>query len=267
MAKFDHRYEFFRPRVTVFVGTAAKPIAYASPVKRQRISFTLSAVLLGLVTSSAAALAQPGVSAEAIAIDAPYVEAVAPAAQRDGLMWGVSIGRGSIAVECDSCDNVDALTEALSYSGHVGWMVMPRLAVVLEHWAVRYNDRGSEWFNDSADHLVAQQMNLLEGQLWVTDRLWVMAGLGYGKHISDSRYANPAWNNDSTLRAGEAGPGGMSTESYSEYAPAAMLAAGFEFARTTTFAVDVQLRVASTRRAANEYQIHNTGFVFGINWY
>lgn len=238
---------------------------------RQRISITLSAVLLAIVTVPGMALAQPGVSAGGPVVDGPIAEVVAPVTERSGLMFGVSIGRGSIDVECDQCDNVDALTEALSYTGHVGYMVTPSLAVVLEHWAVRYNDRGSEWFNDSADHLVAQQMNLLQGQLWIGKRLWIKGGLGYGKHISDSRYANPRWNmdDDGTLRAGEAGGGntGGEGESYSEYAPAAMLGIGFEFARTTKFAVDVQLRAASTRRPSDEYQIYNTGFVFGINWY
>jgi hypothetical protein len=219
----------------------------------------------------ATVLAQPGVSTAAPVVDGTLVEVAPVVDVRTGVMFGVSVGRGSIDVECDRCDNVDALTEALSYTGHVGYMVTPSLAVVLEHWAVRYNDRGSEWFNDAADHLVAQQMNLLQGQLWIGKRLWIKGGVGYGKHISDSRYANPAWNtdDDGSLRAGEAGPDGMGngSEEYSEYAPAAMLGVGFEFARTTKFAVDVQFRVASTRRPADEYQIHNTGLVFGINWF
>ncbi len=224
-------------------------------------------IALGLVVVDAGpALAQaPGTAtiADHEALSSQYTPR--KSGKRKGLMFGASVGRGSIAVECDICRNVAPLTEALSLTAHVGMMVSPRLAVLAEHWTVRYNDRGDEWFDDSADHLVAQRITTLSGQVWLGRRLWVKAGAGMGKHISDSPYTRTATAPplDGTRRARSSGDG----EGAGVYTPAFTGAIGYEFAHRSDFAVDVQFRVGSTRRPAEEYQIRNTGIVFGVTWF
>jgi hypothetical protein len=194
---------------------------------------------------------------------APAAPAAAAAPARSGIFGGLSIGRGSIGIECDRCQNVATITEALSLSAHVGWMLNPSLAVVGEHWTVRYNDRGSEWFDDSAEHLIAQRISTVGGQLWVAPTLWVRAGLGVGKHISDSHYTK-SLPPPSGVRASSVGE---ELEAPGDWTGAAAAAIGYEFAHTPRFAAEVILRVGTTRRPSDEFQIHNTAITFGASWY
>lgn len=232
-----------------------------SAMSRRRMGIVVSGLALVLLPQAAAA--QPSASATVI-VDQP----IAPVADvRSGLMLGASVGRGSIDIDCDTCGNVGAITEALSYSLHAGLMVTPSAAVMLEHWTIRWNDRGSEWFDDSAQHLVAQRITTVSGQLWFGKYVWVRGGLGVGRHISDSRYARVEGEPDGVLRSSTGGGSSTPDTDNGGWSPAASLAVGFEFAHTTTFAADVQLRVGTTRRDADEYQVHNTGLMFGASWY
>lgn len=190
----------------------------------------------------------------------------AVAGDRTGFTIGGSLGRGRIAIECDICDNVEPLTEALSTSLHVGYMIQPQLAIIAEHWAIIYNDRGSDWFPDTRDHAVEQHLQTFGAQLWVTRRAYLRAGIGVGWHRSDSYYANPNRNDGPTPAAGTS-DGGTMDESAGTFTPAWTVGAGYEFAHTRAFAADVQLRAGTTRRPADEYQVHNVGLNFGVAWY
>lgn len=195
---------------------------------------------------------------------------------RDGLTFGASIGRGSIGVDCGNCD-VTTLREALSISVHAGYMILPRLGIVGEYWSVRHNVRGGAWFDDSEYHLVAQNMTLLGAQVFVTDSIWLKAGIGVGTHVSDEPYAKRKSDRSSTSQAvsnaGDAqngSSGGMSETPYgsvSEHGAASFLAIGWEFAHNSVFAADVQLRIASTHMPGDDYQVDNTGVNVGFNWY
>jgi len=182
--------------------------------------------------------------------------------ERSGLTIGASIGRGSIAIDCNVCQNVSPLTEALSTSLHVGFMLNPRLAILTEYWQVQYSDRGSDWFSDSQDHYVAQHMQTVGTQLWLTRALYLRAGIGVGWHHSDSYYAQP--HRDGPMAA--AGQGTSQPES-SKYSPAVTAGIGYEFAHTRSFAADVQIRVGNTHRPADEYQVQNVALTFGAAWY
>ena len=193
---------------------------------------------------------------------------------RDGFMAGASIGRGSIDIECDNCDGVAPVTEALSLTAHAGYMITPRLALLGEHWTVRYNDRGSEWFDDAAPHLIAQRVFAVAGQAFVTDRVWLKAGFGFGWHISDSHYAKggpPVPPQGGAVPAAGVGAAGgvtpMDSTDRTGASPAYFVASGFEFAHNEFFAADVQVRVGATRRPQDEYQIYNTAVNVGFNWY
>lgn len=228
--------------------------------------------MLALVVAAfpSAAVAQPGhasASASFESGDAPYRSAFDTGEPRTGFTVGASIGRGSIDIACDTCANVDAITEGLSLSLHGGFMLTPQLALIGEYWTVRYNGRGSDWFPDSRDHYVAQHIVTAGAQLWLLDSLYLRAGLGVGWHHSDSQYARTGATRVSGNRL-PAGAGPMMEPGGApEQTPAASMGIGWEFAHTSRFAADVQLRVGSTRRPADEYQVTNVGVTFGAAWY
>lgn len=185
---------------------------------------------------------------------------------RDGFIVGASYGRGSIEVQCDNCETAK-LKEALSVAAHVGYMVTPRIGILGEHWAVRYNSRGGALFDDAERHLVAQHMSTIAAQLFVTNRLWIKAGVGVGWHITDGDYGkdSPEFG---PRPAGAIGGGKMPEESDdAALGNAAFAAVGYELAHNSVFAVDLQFRVGSTKRIDDKYQILNTGLNVGFNWY
>ncbi len=190
---------------------------------------------------------------------------------RSGLYGGLSFGRGSIEVICDSCiDGGGTLTEALSVEGHLGFMLTPQIGIVGEHWNVRYNQRGGSLFDDTAEHLVAQHITTVGAQLFLGGSFWFRTGLGVGWHITDGEYANKKNPQGHVFFAGEAfGEGSQpsSEESLSGVSPAYYAAVGWEFAHTSALAAEVQLRVAGTQRPSDEYQVRNVGLNVGMSWY
>ena len=185
---------------------------------------------------------------------------------RTGFIMGASFGRGSIEVQCDGCETAK-LTEALSVAGHAGYMITPRIALLGEIWTVRYNARGGALFDDSERHLVAQHMSTVAAQLFVTNRLWVKAGIGVGYHITDGDYDKNLPNNGPTP-VGATGGQKMPEDSKDAAAGnAAFAAIGYELAHNSVFAADIQFRVGTTKRRDDKYQILNTGLNVGFNWY
>jgi hypothetical protein len=185
---------------------------------------------------------------------------------------GATMGRGSIDIQCATC--VDAkLTDALSASGHLGYMVTPRLAVVGEYWIVRFHDRGSELFDDSDVHLVSQHNSALAAQVFVTERLWVKGGFGFGWHFSDGDYHTPAsvgedrpTNNHSSamtqsedMRQGTPDGGVQGTTRF--------VAVGVEVVHNHVFSADIQFRAAKTSFPGDRLEVYNTGLNVGFNWY
>jgi hypothetical protein len=185
---------------------------------------------------------------------------------RDGLILGASFGRGSIEVDCDTCEAAK-LTEALSLAAHVGYMVTPRIGIVGEHWTVRYNERGGPLFDDTERHLVAQHMSTIAAQLFVTDSIWVKAGVGVGWHITDGDYDKAPPQIGPMPVSAKGGESPRKTDEGPDLGNATFAAIGWEIAHNSVFAADIQFRVGSTRRADQRYQILNTGMNVGFNWY
>ncbi len=185
---------------------------------------------------------------------------------RDGLFMGATFGRGSIEVDCESC-NEGKITEALSVSAHAGYMVTPRIGILGEHWAVRYNDSGSDLFDDSARHLVAQHMSTVAAQLFVTNRLWVKAGFGVGWHITDGDYDQAPSRTGPVPVGAKGGQTAPEASDESTAGSATFAAIGWEMAHNEVFAMDIQFRVGTTKRPDERYQILNTGLNIGFNWY
>lgn len=183
---------------------------------------------------------------------------------RDGFTMGATIGRGSIEVQCATCPDAK-ISEALSVSGHAGYMVTPQLSIVGEHWMLRFNERGSKFFDDSEIHLVAQQMTTIATQLFVTNRVWIKGGIGFGWHITDGDYdASPAAT-EGLPNKHQPAPKEMSEGKI--LGTATFVAVGVELAHNEVFAVDLQLRGGTTRRPDGRYQVYNTGLNVGFNWY
>ena len=190
--------------------------------------------------------------------------ALSPA--RDGLIMGASFGRGSIEVDCDTCDSAK-LTEALSLAAHIGYMVTPRIGIVGEHWTVRYNARGGALFDDSERHLVAQHMSTIAAQLFVTNRIWLKAGFGVGWHITDGDYDKDLPNNGPRPVSAKAGARPEDMSEKTDLGNATFAAIGWEIAHNSVFAADIQFRVGTTRRSDDRYEILSTGMNVGFNWY
>ena len=185
---------------------------------------------------------------------------------RDRFIVGASFGRGSLEVECDTCEAAK-LTEALSVAGHIGYMVTPRIAIVGEHWTVRYNARGGPLFDDSERHLVAQHMSTVAAQLFVTDSIWLKAGAGVGWHITDGDYDKDLPNFGPTPVNATGGERPDEMDTGRKFGNATFAAIGWEVAHNSIFAADIQFRVGTTTRADNRYKILNTGMNVGFNWY
>jgi hypothetical protein len=184
----------------------------------------------------------------------------------EGIGFGAAIGRGSIEIECDICDGVDPITEGVSLSLWGGHMINPRLMVLGEYWTVRYNGRGSDWFVDtSREQYVAQHMVLGGAQLWLSTNFYVRASLGAGWHVSDSRYAD--LDRPPTPPGPNALPALAPNDPAPRYTPASSFGIGAEIAHTRTFAAEVLVRVGTTRRPSDEYQVTNVALTFGASWY
>jgi len=202
----------------------------------------------------------------------PSGDKLATSPVRDGFTLGASIGRGSIDIRCATC--VDAkLTEALSASGHVGYMVTPRLAVVGEYWMVRFEDRGSALFDDSDVHLVSQHNSALAAQVFIADRLWVKGGLGFGWHFTDGDYHTPAVVAEGMPPNAHGGAMSTSEDMRQDTRQGGMqgatrfVAVGVEVVHNHVFSADVQLRAAKTSFPGERYEVYNTGLNVGFNWH
>jgi hypothetical protein len=196
------------------------------------------------------------------------------AVQRDGLFGGFSFGRGSIDVDCGDCAGGGGrLSEALSLEGHVGFMLTDQIALIGEHWTIRYNARGGALFNDNAPHLVAQHVSSLGAQVFLTDSIWVRTGLGIGWHISDGDYAKrvgpsgqvqAVTNGESSAQRS---PGSSELEEIPGPGASYFAAVGWEVAHSRSFVAEIQLRAASTQRADDAYEVRNVGLNVGASWY
>jgi hypothetical protein len=180
---------------------------------------------------------------------------------RTGWMYGANIGRGRLDISCPGCGSMSPLNDALSIGGHVGKMVSPRLAVMLDVWVVRYHDRNNYWFGDSQDHLIEQRVATGAAQLWVSRRWWLRAGLGAGHHQSDADYTEAPMTSAGVRAAG----GSSSPQPPSRVAMATALAAGVEIIHTRGLAIDLQLRSALSRGSGVDTQ--TTAVEFGVSWY
>ncbi len=148
---------------------------------------------------------------------------------RRGWVFGMSLGAGSMS------GNEGESKEGVAFDMHVGFMVSPQLALLIEGYGVSHLEN---------DVSLTQTMGLIAGQLWLNPALWIKGGLGSGSLIADN---------------------GVRTEE-SQEGVAVMAAAGYEILHSNRFAVDAQVRVGAVSYD-NGYTVTQTALSVGVNWY
>ncbi len=184
-----------------------------------------------------------------------------------GLFYGATMGRGSLAVSCDSCRERPRLSEGLSVTGHAGLKVGSRLGFYGEYWMIRWSDRDGDWFDDSDIHSITQQTISAGAQFWVTRRLFLRASLGYGRHSTDIDYTK---REDVLFRAEGAAPVPLRETDdgdASSGSVATTIGAGFEIVRTRGFGLSLELRASHNRLDSRERDVSSYAASVGLSWF
>jgi hypothetical protein len=163
---------------------------------------------------------------------------------RAGLVFGFSAGVGSIHYnDCGDACGVAGLLE-----GHIGGMINPRTALMLEIWG--------------ADHPFSSGGNSFETinsfftgavQYWVNDIVWIKGGLG----VAELRQTvNDTYDNYGYTSADITGF-------------ALFGAAGVEVMQSYNFALDIQLRIGNGfySQDGDSFSAQNYALMVGFNWY
>jgi len=167
------------------------------------------------------------------------------------LAVGASLGVGGMAdrggeLDCTNCDQQPA---TLGFDLHIGMVVAPRLAVMLEVQAngqlIAADDTGT-----MTTATLVQSAVLGAAQLWLTPRLWLKGGLGF---------ANLQLDFDDEL-------GFVASEPISN-GVAALAGIGYEVMAMPGFAVDLQGRLLVGSYRGIDEQISSATVGVGINWY
>lgn len=94
----------------------------------------------------------------------------------------------------------------------------------------------------------------------MSGRLWLRAQLGVGRHGSDTDYRELA---ERSFVSGQV----MRPPRDRSYGAASALAAGFEWARTRTFAATLELRAARTRADSQSREVTTGSLRVGATWF
>jgi hypothetical protein len=150
-------------------------------------------------------------------------------------------------LDVDGCG--DACGAAGVAEGHIGGMISPRAAVMLEIWG--------------ADHPWSAGGNSFETintfftgalQYWVNDIVWIKGGLGVGE-LRET--VNDNYN-------------GYYTDTANDVTGFALFgAAGVEVLQTYNFALDIQARIGSGFYSQDNvsFSAQNYALMVGFNWY
>ena len=149
---------------------------------------------------------------------------------RQGMIIGFSVGGGRMqSLNCDECGSINGGAGAF----WIGGMVNHRLALMYDANFVVSEEDGVVLLNG---------VNAFAAQFWILPRLWIKGGAGFGQ-----------------IRLSALGV------SATEYGFGLTAAAGLEVMQRETFAMDVQLRYASSHFDAGG--LLNVSAMLGFNWY
>jgi hypothetical protein len=157
----------------------------------------------------------------------------APARERHGLTFGLSLGGGAHSASCDSCDAVGTVAVAV----RIGWLLSPRFALLYDGSGFGGSPNG---FNSSM-HLVLAGA----GQFWVMPRLWLKAGVGLAQLDVNEGVFGQQEREDQGL--GLVG------------------AVGYELMSLGRFELEVEAR--TTVGFYDEKSVVGAGALLGLSWY
>ncbi len=170
---------------------------------------------------------------------APAPQPPPPGVQREGLMFGISLGWGAIqSSDCSDCEDLAGLGLAL----HIGGMLNPRLAIMFDGSGVGHPI-------ENADATLVHAVDTIAAQYWVSDSIWIKGGIGFGQ--LSIQYSD-------------------GTQDESELGGAVMGAVGIEVLQGRNFTLDVQLRGAAANydtEFGGSVTLSNGYILIGANWY
>jgi len=161
------------------------------------------------------------------------------------LTFGGSIGVGGMSDNgsaITSCDNCDYNPLAFEADAHIGAVVAPRLALMLE---VQFNGQTIHSSAQNGDTILGQSAAMFAGQFWVLPILWIKGGIGFAHLQADNDFVTQDLGN------------GL----------AVMGAVGVELLSARNFALELQGRLMEgTYNSGNDHLTSGT-IGIGINWY
>jgi len=163
---------------------------------------------------------------------------------RKGLTFGVGMGIGSLRADCPD-DGCSETMEAVGFEGHIGWMLAPRFALLVESWVMVHRD---------GFLTVYQVVNTLQAQYWITAAIWIKGGVG-------NATAGYKWRGIFVQR-----------ENRTEAAPGVMFGVGWELVAKGNRVLDLHLKYGTgfyNTEVAGEYVIEGQSVQVGatINFY
>jgi len=168
------------------------------------------------------------------------------------LALGIGLGLGGMksgdsSIACENCD-FNPLTGAFDF--HIGGMLSPQLALLLEIQANGQTVRveGNQYVE--GEQTLVQSALMGAAQYWVTPQLWLKGGLGFA-HLEYS-YSD---------YYGDAGSEPVADGT------AVLLGAGYELLSAPNFAIDLQGRFIIGNYDGLEDRITSGTIGVGFNWY
>ncbi len=161
------------------------------------------------------------------------------------LVFGVSVGLGGMGDNgsaITSCDNCNYNPIALELDAHLGGMIAPRVALMLE---LQVNGQTIHSDAQNGDTTVTQSAAMFAAQFWLLPQLWIKGGIG----LADL-------NVDDTFVTQDLGSG-----------IAVMGAIGFEIFSARNFAIDLQGRLIEGTYNSGDDHITSGTVGVGFNWY
>jgi hypothetical protein len=170
---------------------------------------------------------------------------------RAGLVYGFSVGLGAIGASTDtgaSCG--DACGIAGVGEVHIGGMISPRAALMLEIWGADH-----PWSSGGNSFETINTFFTGAAQYWLTDILWIKGGIGLAEFRESFESIDyngyPYQTSDTTSGFALFGAGGI------------------EVLQSYNFALDIQLRIGSGFYSQNggSFSAQNYALMVGFNWY
>ena len=175
----------------------------------------------------------------------PPAQLSPPTLERNGFMWGFSVGGGTLTGENCSGEELECSESGAAVSVSIGAALQPKLGIMLDGSVVM--------IPLDHDYALNHVVSTIALQYWVSPNVWIKGGLGVGRFtISD--------------------PDGEQVGESQEGA-AIMAGAGYEIYQGSSFVIDLQTRIAvvqyeiSNESSSRSETFTNASVAVGFNWY